>query len=267
MKHIIMIDVPTLSEMASNPYKEQKFLFMCDILKKLSPSVLVLHQDVESLLYSAFTSRWHLYSAFGDIANIVAGMETKDRDIISIPDMIGTICDSEQKKMESVSLCMLHKDAKARTTLFFVSSERWGGNASDTLNTILDKKEQRHECVICDETVYLQKLIEAHTPILDQHKHKDKPYMLNGELVSPFATYFREGKEVAEKMLERAYHESELIDTEMFPHYLYTWDNYERTFVEFRRMGPEGTRLYHGFEIPQKDWYKVPKKIKEKYHQ
>ena len=269
MKHVIMVDLPSLTDLASNPYKELKFVQMCNTLNKLRPSVVVIHTGMVDRLFAIFASRWNVLSGFLKIGNVVVDSDMDIEGLTSNPDMIESIDDDELKQMELDSLGRLHDEAQQDvSTLFFVASDRWISDEVKVLQTIVTGKSQSHGCWLCDDQKQMSDIVEQHKPVLDQHKHGKETYILKGQIVSPFSTYYKVSKEAAEKLLETAYYESEQIEQELFPHYLYTWDSNARTFVEFRRNGPDdNTQQYHGFDLPKSEWKKVPDSIRRKYHQ
>ena len=268
MKHLIMVDLPTLLDMATDPYKELKFILMSDTLRKLRPSVVAIPEGIENRLFAAFASRWKILSDFMNIGKVTVDSGVDMSELVSVPDMTEGIEDKNLKLKERSTLGLLHQKAQqGLPTLFFVASDRWSEDKTETLQTILNRKYQSHERWLCDDQKQMLDIVARHTPVLDQHKHGKEAYVMNAKMVSPFSTYYKVSKKAAEKLLETAYYESELIEQEMFPHYLYTWDCNERTFVEFRRMGPENTKAYHGFDLPKSQWDKVPNNIRKKYHQ
>lgn len=268
MKYLVMVDFPTLAEMASNPYKELKFVQMCDTLNKLRPSEVAIHEGMENRLFAAFASRWNVLSGFLKIGKVVVYSGMDIDGLTSNPDVIGSIDEEDMKSMEQNSLSLLHKKAQQGVpTLFFIASDRWKLDDTKVLLTISNRESQNHCCWLCDDQEQMSNVVAQHIPVLEQHKHGKEAYILNNKLVSPFSTYYKVSKEAAEKLLETAYYESEQIEQELFPHYLYTWDSNERTFVEFRRNGPDGTQQYHGLDLPKSEWDKVPNNIRNKYHQ
>lgn len=264
-----MVDLPSLMDMATKPYKELEFVRLCDTLNKLYPSVIAVHEGMVNRLFAACASRWNVLSGFMKIGNISVKSDMDIDGLTSSPDVIENIDEEDLKSMEQCSLSLLHQEAvQSVPTMFFVASDRWVSDGTKVLLTIVNYIPQAHECWICDHQGQMSDLVARHTPILDQHKHGKEAYVLKDKVVSPFSTYYKVSKEAAEKLLITAYYESEEIEDELFPHYLYTWDSYARTFVEFRRNGPDdNTQQYHGFDLPKSEWRKVPQKIREKYHQ
>lgn len=92
--------------------------------------------------------------------------------------------------------------------------------------------------------VTLLKYLDSLRPVLVQLKHGQEGRKIGNKEISPFSAYDKRDESYANKLLQTAFDDypGDVDDRT----YLYTYDRYHKTFVEFR---PGRNRTYHGMDI------------------
>lgn len=264
MKYVFEIDVPSFNTMACGLYNEILFTSCCEAISKVKDSVLALSVESYAEIESNLQNRWELLHRLSLLSVDVYDSSVAVPKCVAIPDIVSNIADTNVRLREYDLICHIHKVYPQGNSVFVVRDNRWVIPSSTQLKTIRDKKCVEHSTiVICDEHSF-DVFVDKNTPRLVQLKHGAKSYIINGKNVAPFSTYFNEGPDVAEHLLQLAYKEAEMTDDKTFPERLHTWDKYAKTYIEFRQSRDNE---YHGFELPEKQWKtNVPLCIREKYH-
>lgn len=107
----------------------------------------------------------------------------------------------------------------------------------------------------------LKSFIEGLRPVLDQEKHTHEERQVGGKKVSAFSAYDKNDDSYARTLLQIAYedHPGNVDDRT----YLYTYDEKNDTFVEFR---PDRNKRYHGRDIDMKTIAEKSPYIKKKFN-
>lgn len=238
MTRTIAIDLPALCE--GNRHQVNVPLFheaLSDISTLKNVELLISDGDRELLAANgdyAFTGKvWQMLS---NVSLKPYSLNDRKDDLTHKPNIIVDSFAQEMKEAIYLQLCCMH-----------------------TIGNML-------EAVIQNEGE-LKAWTARCQPHLDQKKHMAQSRNSSMGEVSPFTSYFKYGKEYADSLLQQAYMQSE--DDAEFPHYLYTWDARAGLFVEFRHENHTGDSQhnYHGRDMSQAEYGRVPQHIRDKYHQ
>lgn len=263
MKYLVAVDVPSLHELVSDVYQEPMLLYICNSIPCLKDTEVALHSDVLSGLQNKMQNRYDVLRKFCSLRMNIFDDSVQKANLTSRPDMLKGLAGNEYQ-YENALLGLMHQ-AESGRTVFFVNSKRWTVPQID-IETIRDKKTHIHPIIIISTGEFLSNIIKQNTPELVQLKHGDREYLIDGNRVAPFRSYFAGSR--AGDLLKMAYWESAETDNQKFPKRLYTWDSQFRTYIEFRRSGgDDNASQYHGFELDKKSWRIVPEAIRLKYHQ
>lgn len=265
MKHTFEIDVPSILDMVSNPYKADLFNSCCDVVGKVNGAVLALPEKVNLKMYSGYIfSQYYLLRSFTNINVEVYDNSVCKPNCTAIPDVVATIDDKAMRTTEYEMVCHIHQIEPKGSSIFVVCDGRWQYAKGTMLRTSRDRKDVEHRTIVLANDHAFDSFIAENTPRLVQLKHGARAYTINGKAVAAFSTLYLYGLEEATRLLLTAYHEADLAANVVFPERLHTWDTHCQTYIEFRKSL---NNEYHGFELPENEWKtNVPKHIRDKYH-
>ncbi len=207
------------------------------------------------------------YNYFGDSSFLLYKLSdqlhgcidnSNKRHIKTVPNLTDKTFSEETNNEIKVQAYTLHVLPKELFDLL-ITNRRIGNAGCDSFNTILNKEQKEHP--ICDISK-LQDFIKAKRPVLKQIKHFAEEYQsVHGE-VSTFKAYDQWNSTYAESLLQTAYDNAE--ESEEFPHYIYTWDERNNCYVEFRY---DRNKVYHGRDLSKSEYdAKVPSYIRKRFN-
>ena len=267
MNKNVMIDLPALCQ--GNQYGVNITLFLDTLreIKGLKHPNLLLGESDQIILASNpdYTFTRDVWQFLSDVQVSLYGKDVYKSSLTHNPDILDTGYEKDLLDAIYLQLCVLHEmDRSDRRIVFVGFIPRFASRF--VLETVRDKKTRKHHTEIFSCGKELQVWIDSCWPKLAQKKHGPAPKSSKMGTVSPFSSFYAHGASYAEGLLRKAYLESE--DESEFPHYLYTWDPEAETFVEFRHENHDGDSHhdYHGRDLSQSEFGKVPSHLRLKYH-
>lgn len=264
MIHLTAIDIPALllakieGEIVINPIR------IIETLENLDKNtVLIYPENLIDLLdwSSAEEEMYKILDLLSKHDSETYSSSAYKKGVSTIPELTHGLSLSTLKDAIYLQMCYIHLHSLQNNILYMTYPERWESK-EEKLRTIRDKKAKEYETLIIDDTNKLQEFYHSRRPVLVQLKHgATEKTDSNHHTVSAFSSYNAHDTRRAESLLLQAYNNSR--ETEAHPKYLYAWDEKADCYVEFRHSG---NNEYHGFDLPSKEYSKVPEYIKSKYH-
>ncbi len=255
MRYTLAIDVPSLCLAKKNVkpcINPLLVIDVLDILIKRKLGNLLFRDEIFSLIdWEQDTSRL-IYNMLSLLSMEYYSKERRKDSLTIIPKLCDIQFSDEINDEIYLQACVLHQHENKELIWYITFQTRWDGKVKK-LQTIRDGKSREYETSIVADIKDFKTGIDNKRPILGQLKHSDKGRIdSKGQIVSPFSSYDQRNPEYAETLLQTAF--DDYIGNEEFPDYLYTWDKKAECYVEFRYSG---NRLYHGFDLKQKEYGKV----------
>lgn len=137
------------------------------------------------------------------------------------------------------------------------------------IETVKEGDQHDHSVSVITKESDLDEYILKFKPVLNQQKHRNQPYRLEGKSVAPFTLWDEQNPGPAKELLQKAFRDCDYDDS-LFPHVLYGWDESNGVWVRFnhnsRRDDDDINREYHGYDLKNEELDEVPIKLREKYH-
>ena len=267
MKRVIAIDLPALYQ--GNIFQVDVSL-LHDTLKQIqnlkNVELMINKEDYNILCQNEdFSFTNEIWRFLSDIKFFCYDSKDRKDSVSHQPSIIGESMPDALKSAIYLQLCVLHGHDNPYGSIVFVGFiPRF--KTSFQLTTVRDKKSRNHLTKIIKNNEEMKAWVNSLKPHLDQKKHTAKKTQSKMGEVSPFTSYYEIGEEYADFLLQKAYKESNA--EEEFPHYLFTWDPENSSFVEFRHENhaSDSQHNYHGFDLTPKEYDRVPQYIRLKYH-
>ena len=266
MKRTLAIDLPVLLQGNLHQANIPLVFETLDKIKGLKNVELII-SDADWQILSQNSDYTFFNEIFKFLSEVtLSNHDTTDRkaDLTHNPDIVSGL-NQDLSDAIYLQLCAIHVEGNTFDKVCFVGFvPRFTG--SFQLSTIWNKKARMHRTVILSTKNEIDSWIGSCKPSLSQLKHQATAGNSAKGIVSPFTSLHKKGVEYADSLLQRAYLESQ--DEEEFPHYLYTWDPEAAKFIEFRHENHEGDSQhnYHGRDMQENEYQKVPQNLRLKYH-
>lgn len=265
MKRVVSIDVPLLTAAGCNSYQAMQRLEETEmLLQELKRhGCLLLFADALFNLICSNTqfppTFWKTFSGINTEGYVTDGNVSK---IKASPDVTTTGLGNDIETEIKSQLVNLHGQKADVDTLYVVGTNR-GFTKHNQLETTLGTTRHGHDLLNVNGGAGLDAYFRQYSPRLVQLKHGQQPYVLGGNVVSPFSAYDPNDPRAAEALLARAMedYKGEYSNGNP-PDDLYTWDAENKCYVAFHHSG---RWEYHGHNL-QSPYTDVPQYIKEKYH-
>lgn len=260
----LSIDIPFLYHCDGHQWSRVETMLLTDLLsdisKDLSVAVLLHEHYYEELDYANEASfRW--LDDFTRMQKVIYTDDSFSPHITSAPILTDDDLGEHINHDIETSLGKMHEmGRKNETPMFVVPSSRWLEDCQ-TLTTTRDSHSISYHTMVLSAIESWKQLQESRYPKLNQQKHTFVGREFEDGSVSPFSAYDQRNDVAARKLLRKAY--LDYRGYEEHPDYLFTWDENNGCYVEFRHSG---NGEYHGMDVTTtREYNRIYKYVKEKY--